>query len=78
MALEFKNREDFFKEIIYLKKMNEYSLLDAMIEYQNKYDLDQEYIVNNLMTPNLYLLLEAEAKKMNLLKPNKSNRFDEL
>ncbi len=73
MALEFKSIEDFLKEIYTYVRVNGGTLIEAVAEYQKKYDLDEEYIIKNLLTPSLYEKLEQEALSLNLIKDIKEN-----
>ena len=76
MSLEFKSKEDFFKEITIYQELNDTSLLEAIVEYQKKYDLDQDYIVSNLMSPPIFERLEAEAKTFNLIKKEDNPKWN--
>lgn len=73
MSLEFRNIEDFLREINAYVALNDATLLEAIAEYQDKYDLDEEYIIKNLLTPSLYEKLEEEALKLNMIKDIKEN-----
>jgi hypothetical protein len=75
MAIEFRGIEDFLNEIYDYVKITDSSLIEAIAEYQKKYDLDEEYIVKNLLTPSLYEKLEKEALSLNLIKDEKENHI---
>ena len=68
MTLEFKNKEDFQQEIEFTAKINGCSLIEAILEYQIKYDLDPEYISVHLISEGLYERLSDQAEKLNLIR----------
>lgn len=73
MALEFRGIADFLNEIYQYVNSNDSTLLEAISVYQKKYDLDEEYIIKNLLTPSLYEKLENEAIGLNLINVDKEN-----
>jgi len=68
MALEYKTKESFYSELVDYMNVNQSTIIEAMVAYQDKYDLDEQYIVNNLMSPGLYEKLKTFAKEYNLFK----------
>lgn len=75
MAIEFRGREEFLKEIYEYKEANDTTIIESIAEYQKKYDLDEEYIVKNLFSPTLYEKLKKEAVFYNLIKKEKSDEL---
>ena len=68
MTLEFKNKEDFQQEIEFIAKINDCSLIEAILDYQAKYDLDSDYISMHLITEGVYEKLTDQAEKLNLIR----------
>lgn len=76
MSLEFKNKESFLKEIEDYIRINDSTILEAIVDYQQRYELDEDYISNNLMSAGLYESLLEESKKFNLLKKEEDLNHD--
>ena len=76
MTLQFKNKESFLKEIIQYQKLNNSTLLEAIADYMERYNLEESYIANNLITPGIAEKLLSECDKLNLLK--KSDQLEPL
>lgn len=76
--LEFKSKENFIQEVYSNMEINDSTLLEAIVEYQKRYDLDEEYIYNNLFTPSIYDRLKKEADDYNLIKKEESDELDGL
>lgn len=73
--LEFKSKENFIQEVYSNMEINDSTLLEAIVEYQKRYDLDEEYIYNNLFTPSIYDRLKKEADYYNLIKKEESDEL---
>ena len=73
--LEFKSKEQFIDEVYNYMKLNDSTLLEAIVEYQKKYDLDEEYITKNLFTPSIYDNLKIEANHYNLIKKEETDEM---
>jgi len=73
--LEFKSKENFIQEVYSNMEINDSTLLEAIVEYQKRYDLDEEYIYNNLFTPSIYDRLKKEADDYNLIKKEESDEL---
>lgn len=74
MALEFKTKELFQAEIEEYMNINGSTLLEAILEYQKKYDLDENYLVKNFISGGVYEKLLIEAHKYNLIKHDKKRK----
>lgn len=66
--ISLKTKEDFIKEIKFIKNKDDVSFLNAILTYMEKYDLDEDYISEKLMTAGIRELLIEECKSLNLLK----------
>jgi proline dehydrogenase len=75
MALEYKTKESFYSELVDYMNVNQSTIIEAMVAYQDKYDLDEQYIVNNLMSPGLYEKLKTFAKEYNLIKKEDEDSY---
>lgn len=75
MALEYKTKESFYSELVDYMNVNQSTIIEAMVAYQDKYDLDEQYIVNNLMSPGLYEKLKTFAKEHNLIKKEDEDSY---
>lgn len=76
MPLEFRGKEEFLKEIEHHIIINHSTLIEAILDYQHKYDLDAEYIATNLMTASLYDRIRKEAESFNLIKKEETDSID--
>lgn len=76
MALKFRGQEEFLKEIEYYCRINSSTLVEAILDYQHKYDLDADYIATNLMSAPLYQRLKEEAESYNLIIKEESDSLD--
>lgn len=75
MNLNIKNKETFIEEIDEIKRVKDYSTIEAIVEYAENYGLDFEYINQNLMSSNIREVLEEEATRLKLLKPDNSQKL---
>lgn len=75
MALEYRGREEFISEIFSYKNETDSTILESISRYQEKYDLDETYIVKNLFSPPLFDLIKKEARKLNLLKKEETDEL---
>jgi len=75
MALEYKTKESFYSELVDYMNVNQSTIIEAMVAYQDKYDLDEQYIVNNLMSPGLYEKIKTFAKEYNLIKKEDEDSY---
>lgn len=75
MNLNIKNKETFIEEINEIKRVKDYSTIEAVVEYAEKYGLDFDYINQNLISSNIREVLEEEATRLKLLKPDNSQKL---
>jgi len=61
-------KEDAIKEIKSISQIENSSLLDAILQYIEKYDLDYDYFSKNILTDGLYQKLKKECKNKNMIK----------
>jgi hypothetical protein len=71
MELNFKNHQSFLNEITEIRNESDCSILEAIVEYSEKYGLDFEYIAKNLISQGIQEDLRIEAEILNVLKKDK-------
>lgn len=66
--LNIKTKETFQHEVKKLMSEFDMTILEAMTSYTERYGLDVEYVVDNLLSPGLKEQLQIECEKKNMIK----------
>lgn len=74
--MELKSRETFLKEVHEHMNESDDTILESIVWYRNKYLLDDDYLMENLISQGIMEELQAFCKKMNLIKDDEIEGFD--
>jgi len=66
--ITIRSKEESIKEIKSISEIENISLLDAILQYIEKYDLDYDYFSKNILTDGLYQKLKVECENKNMIK----------